>query len=153
MGPLRRRHPLTPRQIVLAKYLLGYCVTVLITVLGVLAGWVSTLGKGGLRMWDIPAVMVFFIATALPLIYRFGRKTGTLFLMMFWGVMMAVALTLRPGFNPIYAVLKWGRTAPRPLVAVIIIAALAAVNAASIRFSVRFYTSRRMGWYEDGESI
>lgn len=43
--------PLRPWQIVLAKYVLAYSVLALIVATGLLAGWVSTLGKGGQPMW------------------------------------------------------------------------------------------------------
>ena len=142
--------PLRPRQIVLAKYLLAYGLTGLMTLLGLLVSWVSTMG-GGNSSWVLRpmAFVLVWVAMFLPLRYRFQRGQAMMFVFLFW-VLIVGALLSPKGYWLLHGLLHLPEMVPLPLLAVGGAAAMAALNALSIKLSVRFYTSRQRGWYDRG---
>lgn len=139
--------PLRPWQIVLAKYVLAYSVLALIVATGLLAGWVSTLGKGGQPMWWDASLVLLELTTWLPLRYRFERGKSAIFLILIWGGI--AALLLNPWGLAIADILSgWMDTIPRPLLRLGAGAFLLVLNIGSIPLSIRFYTRRQRGWYD-----
>lgn len=134
--------PLHPRQIVLAKYLLAYGIVAVMIILGALAGWVSTLGKGGTSMWQAAAVMLTLHALWTPLRYRFDRAKGTLIL----GAVLGgfAALMLNPwGLEIADFLFDWIDTASKTALALGGAAVLIGANLISFWFSVGAYTRRQ----------
>lgn len=137
--------PLRPWQIVLAKYLLAYGVLALIAVVELLAGWISTLGKGGLPVWRTAAVILLELGPWLPLRYRFGRGKSVFFLILIWGS-FAVLLLNPWGLEIADFLFGWMESAPGTALALGGAALLAGMSAVSYCLAVRFYTrGQRLG--------
>lgn len=141
--------PLRPWQLVLEKYLLAYGLTALLAALGALAGWISTMGRGGLDMWTAVVMVLLFTAMALPLTYRFGRHKGGTILLAFWGLSAAVILgTAHFRYEWIELAFGWMEGVPVPRLVLGGGCALLALNAGSVLLSVRCYTRRQRGAYD-----
>lgn len=139
--------PLRPWRIVLAKYIFAYSVLALIVVVGLLSGWVSTLGKGGLSLWFEAAAVLLELATWLPLRYRFERGKSNIFPLLLWGAF--AALLLNPwGLEIAEFLFGWMEGVPRLALILGGGLCLAGLHIGSIFLSIRFYTRRRRGWYD-----
>lgn len=137
--------PLWPWQIVLAKYLLAYGVLALIAGTGLLAGWVSTLGKGGMPMGRTAVVLLLEFGLWLPLRYRFGRGKSLAILMLLLGS-FAVLLLNPWGLEIADFLLGWMESVPEAALALGGAALLAGMSAVSYCLAVRFYTrGQRLG--------
>lgn len=139
--------PLRPWQIVLAKYLLAYGLLAWIIGAEWLAGWASSLGKGGTLEWWGAVVVLLELATWLPLRYRFDRGKAVAGLILIWGVF--AALLLNPWGLMIADVLfGWMDGIPRSVLALGAAAVLVGLSAGSVFLAIRFYTRRQRGWYD-----
>ena len=139
---------LRPWQLVLEKYLLAYGLTALLAALSFLAGWIATMGRGGLNVWAAVIAVLLFNAMGLPLAYRFGQPKGTTILLSVWG--MAAAAILGTAYwrhELLGKAFGWMNDIPVPVLAAGIIVILLLLNACSILLSIRFYARRQRGWY------
>lgn len=145
--------PLQPKDVVLAKYLLSYGNAALLTVIGFTASWISTLGKGAgfWTLYPILFVMLWGI-TILPLYYRFTKGQATVLMLLIWGFIIAVLLT-PGGWKIAYFLFSWTRQIPEPLLMVIILATEGILSLFSIKLSIRWYTRRQRGWYDEKETL
>lgn len=140
---------LRPWQLVLEKYLLAYGLTALLAALSALAGWITTMGRGGLNVWAAVIAVLLFNAMGLPLVYRFGQPKGSTILLSVWGAAAAAILGTAYWRRELLSkAFGWMNDIPAPLLAAGIIVLLLAVNAGSILLSIRFYTRRQRGWYD-----
>lgn len=141
--------PLEPWLLVLEKYLFAYGVMALMTLLGVAARRLATGVLDRVELWTIVVLSLLAMATALPVTYRFGRKTGGALLMALWGGLAAVILgTALLNYAKIEAAFGWLEDVPALSLALGLGAMVLAANALSFALSVRFYTRRQRGWYE-----
>ena len=142
--------PLRPWQLVLEKYLLAYGLMALLAVLGALAGWASIMGRGGLSVWTVVVAALLFNAMGLPLVYRFGRQMGSTILLSVWGIAAAVILGTAYWRRELLGkVFGWMGEVPPPVLAAEIAAAVLVINIGSVLLSVRFYTRRQRGAYDE----
>ena len=141
--------PLRPWQLVLEKYLLFYGLTALLAALSFLAGWVTTMGRGGLNVWATVIAVLLFNAMGLPLVYRFGQPKGSAILLSVWGAAAAVILGAAHWRHELLGkVFGWMNDIPIPALTAGIIVVLLAVNVGSVLLSIRFYARRQRGWYD-----
>jgi len=146
MLPCRTEH------LVLTKYLLAYCFTVLaeaVLLLGAAVRNVITPGSTSWRELGELSVMLltaalFMTALALPALYRFGSEKGRLVMILLLGCCVGAVLGL------------WGtagKLPPLPGLSVPVVAGIAAAlvvlaTLASFRLSVYFYKKRQNGAYD-----
>lgn len=136
--------PLRPWQMVLEKYLLFYGLMTLLAVLSALACWAGTL-----NMWTVVVAALLFNAMGLPLVYRFGRHTGSTILLGAWGVVAAVILGAAYWRRELLdKVFGWMGEIPASVLAAGTAAVVAVINIGSILLSVRFYARRQQGMYD-----
>ena len=140
---------LRPWQLVLEKYLLFYGLTALLAALSFLAGWVTTMGRGGLNVWAAVIAVLLFNAMGLPLVYRFGQPKGSTILLSVWGAAAAAILgTAHWRRDLLGKIFGWMNDIPVPALTAGIIVVLLAVNVGSVLLSIRFYARRQRGWYD-----
>ena len=136
--------PLRPRTLVLEKYVFAYALLAVLGLLGAGAAWLCRRDRDGLVTMAVLTALA--VDTALPLIYRYGRRKGGALLMALWGAVAAVILgTALADYAAIEAAFGWMEDAPAlPLeVGAVLLGAVWL----SFRLSVRFYTRRQRGWY------
>ena len=141
--------PLRPWQLVLEKYLLAYGLIALLAILSALAGWVSTMGHSGLRVWTVVVTTLLFNAMGLPLVYRFGQPKGSTILLSVWGIAAAVILgTAYWRRDLLDKAFGWmGEISGSALAAGTMIVVFV-FNIGSILLSIRFYARRQRGAYD-----
>ena len=140
---------LRPWQLVLEKYLLAYGLIALLALLGALAGWVTTMGHSGLRMWTVVVTALLFNAMGLPLVYRFAQPKGSTVLLSVWGAAAAVILgTAYWRRDLLDRAFGWMGEIPASALAAGTVAVVSVVNIGSILLSVRFYARRQRGVYD-----
>lgn len=141
--------PLRPWEIVVGKYVFAYGILALLTGLGTLAGWISTLGKGGSNMGTVVVLVSLMTALGLPLVYRFGRHKGATVLLVIWGLAAAAIFgAAHWNYGLIEAAFGWIDAVPVPVMMAGCTVILAVLNICSVFLSIRFYTRRQKGWYD-----
>lgn len=138
--------PYRPWEIVLGKYVLGYLILAVATVLALLANVIVGSVTGSpltadqyLMIATYALAVTFFLSITLPLVFRFGVEKGRLAMGIGLGVGFGVLVALIPLLsNNMDAIML-----TKAQVVILVLAAATIVNLLSIRLSVAIYQKKR----------
>ena len=138
--------PYRPREIVLGKYVLGYLILTVATVLALLAKIIvgsvtgSTITADQYLMVAAYALAVtFFLSITLPLVFRFGVEKGRLAMGIGLGVGFGVLVALIPLLSDNMDAIMLTKVQ----VVLLVLAVTIVVNLISIRLSTAIYQRKR----------
>lgn len=138
--------PYRPWEIVLSKYVLGYIILAVMTVLALVAaiitGWITgspLTADQCLTVLIYAMATTIFLAISLPLIFRFGVEKGRVAMAAGLAIAFAIFFSLVPLLNDNLDTI----TLTKGQIAAIVIAATATINLLSIRLSIHIYQRQR----------